>query len=272
MKNKTNNIIEVDKESDRIVAYVVNQPREALDELNELGENERPSKIFVYLKKQHCDFFTEANYNVEGTMSCFFDGEDAVLVSKFLSTDRSRSNSIEKNNETLELVNRDTKSFEDLIKPADVKIERLSEDDLVGLTDLYKRVFDQYPTNIFDVDYLKEVIAAKKYIFVVAKMEGKVVAAASAMLTPYGGAEITDCATDPSYRGKQLLASIINELEKVLISQGVYMFYSITRAISVGMNMTVKRLGYKFEGTLIKNCVISSGLEDMNVWTKSVIK
>ncbi len=271
MKNNQN-IIEVDKDSDRIVAYVVSEPKDVLEQLNKLEEKEHLSKTFIYLKKQYLSFFAAANYKIEGTMARFFDGEDAVLVSKFFNNERSRSNSNEKNKEVLQIVSNDTKNFEDIIKPKDVAIERLCEDDLQGLTELYKKVFDQYPTNIFDVNYLKEVIEAEKYIFVIAKIDGKVVAAASAMLTPYGGAEITDCATDQAYRGQQLLTHIIIELEKVLISRGVYMFYSITRSVSVGMNMTVKRLGYHFEGTLIKNCVISSGLEDMNVWTKNVIK
>lgn len=265
-----NNIIEIDKSSDRVVAFIVTDPISALRQLKISEQQHKPSKIFVYLKRTFLPEFEKENYVVEGTMKHFFSNEDAILVSKFLTSERRDPNSAEKNQEVLKIVNSDTKCFDDLEAPKEITIELLKAEDIKSLTELYKMVFPQYPTNIYDPTYIAKAVREGKYVFVVAKTEGKVVAAASAMLTPYGGAEITDCATDPAYRGKQLLASIIIELEKELISRGVYMFYSITRAISVGMNMTVKRLRYQFEGTLVKNCVISSGLEDMNVWTKYV--
>ncbi|MCD8508609.1 MAG: putative beta-lysine N-acetyltransferase [Bacillus sp. (in: Bacteria)] len=185
--------------------------------------------------------------------------------------EREVSISKSENSKVLTIVQEDNKDLSNL-ELTNFSVSLVVEEDLEELVQLFKIVFPLYPTDIFDPNYLRKAMK-ENYTFMVAKTkDDKIVGVASAMESGYGSAEITDCAVHPDYRGNQLLHGIILGLEKELVKKGIDQAYSLTRAKSVGMNMTVKRLGYHYEGTLINNCIISTGFEDMNIWTKSLRK
>ena len=82
-------------------------------------------------------------------------------------------------------------------------------------------------------------------------------------------AEITDCATDPAYRGKGLLRLLLMELEEELFRRQVYCLYSLARSLSFGMNAVLHQLGYLYSGRLTRNCKIGGDFEDMSLWVKN---
>lgn len=261
---------DLDKKNERIVIYMPNVREEDIKRLEELSSMEfdfRLTKVIIYTTTEGKDLLKKIDYKSEATLSGFFYGKDAWVCTRYFNNNRDTSKTSEENKKVLSIVLSDKKDIMEHECP--YSVEMLSDMDIPRLAKLYQTVFPVYPTNIVCPDYLVE---AKKtdYLFAVVKDKGEIIGAASAMDSGYGSAEMTDCAVSPNYRGANILHYILLFLENELRAREIFNVYSITRATSIGMNMTVKRLGYKYEGTLTNNCIISTGFEDMNIWTKKL--
>jgi putative beta-lysine N-acetyltransferase len=107
-------------------------------------------------------------------------------------------------------------------------------------------------------------------IYVVIREHDKIISAASAEVNrQYFNAELTDCATLPEAQGQGHIKKLLSKLEAVLDHDKIQCLYTIARAESYSMNKVFYQLDYSFGGTLVNNCFIYSGLEDMNVWYKT---
>ncbi|MBU8908027.1 putative beta-lysine N-acetyltransferase [Desertibacillus haloalkaliphilus] len=261
---------EVDVYNDRIVAYVTDSPQRILCQIDSLQQEHQTGKTIIYSIKVNEPTLRRNGYQLEGKIDGLFNGQQGYVFSKFYNKERKTSNHANDQEKIREIAARDKKKIlEPLEQGISIEVFRGDDHELASLASLYQKVFDKYPTNIFDIEYIKKSMN-DNYFFVVAKHDEKIVCVASAAINQFHSAEITDCAADPDYRGKNLLIHVIRELETQLKRRNIYHFYSLTRAISPGMNLTIKRLGYTYQGTLVKNCVIGTGFEDMNIWTKQV--
>ena len=148
---------------------------------------------------------------------------------------------------------------------------RLAEpDDVPALSMLLRATFSDYPVPL-DPDTLGTAIAEKANLFrCVFDVYGALVAAASAELDhTRASAEMTDCATDPSHRGRGLMAYILWCLEQDVRDRfGITDLYTLARADEPGMNCVFSRLGYRYTGRLVNNCRMPNGWESMNVWCR----
>lgn len=141
--------------------------------------------------------------------------------------------------------------------------------DIHKLAKLYDTVFETYPTPMNEPDYIQKVME-EGTVFYAVEHDGHIVSAASAEINaPYGHAELTDCATLPSYRKLGFMHHLILALEKELQSMHIYVFYSLARALSYGMNQVFYQLGYTYTGRFQNNCYIFDKIEDMNLWVKT---
>jgi len=262
-----------DKDSwnERLVAYLPVISAESTARLQKEKQAKQFTKLIVYTTNDERNKLISLDFHHEANMSGFFNGKKAEIFTWFSKETRQNSTSNTENKSVLKIVETDqTTPSETWSNITFVLLKESNEKHFKPLTKLYQKVFDVYPTNIFDPEYIKKSVATD-YTFVLAVNEnGEIIGSASAMKTGYASAEITDCVVDPTYRGKNILHGIIMKLEGQLMKDGISNVFSITRARSVGMNMTIKRLSYKFEGTLVNNCKISSGYEDMNIWTKEL--
>ncbi|WLR49683.1 putative beta-lysine N-acetyltransferase [Bacillus tianshenii] len=262
------NSIEVDVFNERIIGFILEISEDTLARLSQLQTEHKPSKVIIFTPTEQVSSFIKEGFQLEGRMDGFFYGKDAFILTKYLGPSRAVSQYVQQNNDVMKVVDSDTKVIEKKAMNSAFTIHQATASDAPGLAALYKKVFKVYPTNVHDPQYLIEEMGSN-YLFVVMKDGEQVISAASAFIRPeYKCAEITDCATDPDYRGQSLLPPIVIKLEELLAEKGVGMAYSLTRAQSYGMNLTVKRLGYTYQGCLVNNCIISSGFEDMNIWTK----
>lgn len=270
MQQLLDNQIEVDRHNSRIIGYICHADQTVLAKLAQLQESNSTTKTIIYTTEAHAPLFEQNGYHQEGVIEKFFLGRDAVICSRFYSESRSISTEPEKKEEIVQIVLADRKTPAELPQQPHYPLKVADTGDTAQLADLYRRVFAYYPTNVFDPQYLAEQMG-ENYFFIVAKDGPDIISAASAVIKPeFNCAEITDCATLPEYRGQQLTYSIIRELEHHLKRRQIRCLFSLTRAISIGMNMTVHRLGYTYRGRMVNNCMIYSGLEDMNIWTKYV--
>ena len=60
----------------------------------------------------------------------------------------------------------------------------------------------------------------------------------------------------------------MHALEDELIARNITCAYSLSRALSIGMNAVFFQMGYRYYGRLTKNCDIYDKFEDMNLWAK----
>ncbi|TDA64050.1 MAG: hypothetical protein D9V47_14435 [Clostridia bacterium] len=101
----------------------------------------------------------------------------------------------------------------------------------------------------------------------------KLVSAASAEIDQGNlVAEVTDCATRLSFRGRGCIRVQIAALEAELTRRGLLTAYSLARATSPGMNAALHRMGYTYQGRLRNNCHICGSYEDMNLWVKRLAR
>ena len=140
-------------------------------------------------------------------------------------------------------------------------------DDLAGL---YARVFASYPFPITEPDYLVSTMETNVVYRIVRNPAGKIVAAASAEIDlEHHNAEMTDFATLPETRGLGLAQHLLSALEDDMAERRICNLYTIARARSAGMNRVFFNHDYSWTGTLVNNCHIAGGFEDMHVWCKN---
>lgn len=263
---------ELDEYNSRIKLFHYNKmhAEKIVHHLDELADESDIGKVIVYAEPEDLCLFEELGFKQEGEISGFFDGDPACLLSKFVHPKRSVAKDEEEKNKIIQIAeNIDSLEGAPTLESS-FQTQRAREEDASQLCDLYKTVFKTYPTPIFEEEYVKKCMNNDVY-FTVVKHDDQIVSAASADVLPqFNSAEITDCATYPEYRGKGLLSSIIFDLENQIRGQ-VGSLFSLTRAVSTGMNVAISKLGYEYKGRLVQNSQINGRFEDMNIWVKSLV-
>ena len=257
----------------RLVSYSGPSISEAVEKLNEIaGEYDFATKIFTKIKAEDKNYFLEKGYEQEGTITGYFNGTDALVMSRFLTAKRkkTRPSVYEKEVNILKTVKEMEKKAASHPLPDGYKfIIAVEKEHFADLAGLYKKVFETYPFPIFNPEYLEKTSRTNIIYGVIYNKRGQAVGAASAERELlYNNAEMTDFATLPSERGKGLASILLLELEEEARKRGVKYFYTIARSRSLGMNKVFKRAGYKFTGKLINNCNMCGELENMYIWCK----
>ncbi|MBA4320075.1 MAG: putative beta-lysine N-acetyltransferase [Flavobacterium sp.] len=215
--------------------------------------------------------FINCGFKVEGTINGFFEGEDAYCISYFIDKKRENTNFKELEDTILYKCVVEKKKTS-VLKKTTYLIRKAEISDIGQIIDLFKAVFQTYPSPVYSHEYLEHVMD-KQILFKVAVDDGKIISIASADMDKLNlNAEITDCATYPEYRGKGILTNLICSLEKGLKDRSFITLYSLSRAINPGINMALSKLDYKYCGRLINNCHICGNFEDMNIWVKKLNK
>ena len=99
----------------------------------------------------------------------------------------------------------------------------------------------------------------------------KIIALASAEMDVTSlNVEMTDFATLPEYQGNGLAIYLLKWMEDEMRKKNMKIAYSISRAVSFGVNIIFAKSGYEYSGTLLNNTNISGNIESMNIWYKSL--
>ncbi|MBO8171331.1 MAG: putative beta-lysine N-acetyltransferase [Bacillaceae bacterium] len=259
----------IDRPNRRIKLMDSKRPdlKDLLAQLPVMAQREQAGKIIVYARKKDVELVRSFGYREEGRIDGFFNGKNAYLLSSFPENKRGIPVEPEEEDRILELA-QSKDPLERKVLPEGLTLRQACPDDADELVQVFRTVFPVYPTPVHEPAYLKKMMQ-NHVAFMLIEKEGRIISVASAEITPENGcAELTDCATLPEFRGQSLLSYLFFALEDHLEQQGIYYLFSLTRAISPGMNITTARHGYRYRGRLIQNCVISTGFEDMNIWVK----
>ncbi len=156
------------------------------------------------------------------------------------------------------------------VRPNLPRTRRAARADAPRLARLIGDTFAEYPTPSDDPAYLAQAIAEGTPFRCVVEGD-QVVACASADLVPEARtAELTDCATRPSHRGRGLMQAVLADLMDDLRALGYPTAFTLARARVPGVNLAFKRLGFVHRGVMTRSCRIGDGLEDMNVWSRAL--
>jgi putative beta-lysine N-acetyltransferase len=237
--------------------------------LDSLCLNNGFDKVWGKIRQDDVDTFTRYGFLNEALIRDFFaENIDAVICSKFFG-DRRFSRTPDENARILQqIADRKKVNTKQLQSANEYSFRIAGKEDLPALADLYREVFATYPYPIHNTAFLESSLEHTVYGLVF-RNEVLLGAASAEIDFARANAEMTDFATLSSEQGKGLASFILHRLEEELQKKGIKCFYSIARSTSVGMNLTFSRASYQYTGTLVNNCNISGGFEDMNVYCKS---
>ncbi|MBA4551852.1 putative beta-lysine N-acetyltransferase [Thermoactinomyces vulgaris] len=263
---------EVDEFNSRIklIQYSRYDVESLLKHLEELAKEKDIGKVMIYANPEDISFFEKLGFQREGEISGFFQGNPACILSRFLEEDRAHKKDEEKKDQIVEMAEQAEAIKERPRLDPKYQLRHAVKEDAEALAKLYQLVFETYPTPIHDPDFIRQCMDQDVYFTVVTEGD-QIVSSASADVFPhFQCAEITDCATHPDHRGNGLLSAIIYDLELRMKEKGIPHLFSLTRAVSTGMNMVIAKLGFEYKGRLIQNSQISGDFEDMNIWVKKL--
>lgn len=237
----------------------------------DLAKREGLGKIISNCRIRLLKPFRNCGFTIEGIINGFFQGEDAYCISFF--TDPQRKDSMHKAEED-SIIHSCISNCGQYIpnQRTEYQVRDAAVSDIPQMVKLFSEVFETYPSPIFSMEYLKKVMG-ERVLFKVAVDSNKLISIASADMDLVNmNAEITDCATYPKYRGKNILSNLIFKLESDLKKKGFHTLYSLSRAINPGINKVLCKHSYRYCGRLVNNCHICGGFEDMNIWIKRLKK
>ncbi len=272
-KYKVKTLIDFTNERLQVVQYKGPDYENLFRYLNFIARENRLGKIIVYSREGDRKNFLELGFKEEGIVDTFFCGKPLFFHSFFVDKEREVSKNWEKENKIIELVHSKPKlqQLNSFSLPPKYSLYRAGVQDAVELASFYKKNFETYPTPLKNSEYLKELLKKKTSIFLVIKKGEHLVSSASADIDFKNYcAEITDCATIPEERGQGLMNCLVDFLEEELKKKNLITLYSLSRAISAGINTIFFKQGYKYQGRLKNNCHIAGKFEDMNLWVKKL--
>lgn len=240
-----------------------------IDKLHDLSLMKKYTKIFAKVSGNMVDEFIDNDFKEEATIPKFFKGtEPAHFVSRFIGAARSFLSPAKKERIETNIEVALTKKDDTLPEKSEAIFRPLDQRDAAQLVNLYAKIFKVYPFPIFDEGYIKETMDDNIEYFG-AFINNQLVAASSAEKDVENkNAEMTDFATLPKHRGKNLSYFLLKEMEKEMVLQNYKTLFTIARSASIGMNATFARTDYEFAGTLVNNTLIGEDIESMNVWYK----
>ncbi|WP_226658192.1 putative beta-lysine N-acetyltransferase [Pseudalkalibacillus hwajinpoensis] len=226
------------------------------------------TKCILKVKREHVSYFLSMGYTVEGIIEAYYSGSDAYLMTLYNADWRRNSLSWLEEDQLLAAVR--SKQASSLTKKP--LMRKGTEADAEALAVLYQNVFDVYPTPMDNPHYIKKVMKNDTIFFLIEDKDRIVSAASAEVNRTYKNAEMTDCATLLEHRKGGTMRHLIMALEQELLREKIYYAYSIARSRSFGMNAVLQQLGYKYGGRLVNNVRIFKDWENMNLWSKPLIK
>lgn len=241
-----------------------------IQKAEEIASVNNAEKLIVKSRREQMISLIENGFQIESIVDKYFKGSDCYFLCKYYSVERRNSSYLLKEDEILRNIRLLGKREEHLgrIKPYTMK--QIEKKDAEKLAVLYQSVFQVYPTPLAEPDYIRKTIEEGTIYYAYYLNDYFVSAASAEVNSDYTNAEITDCATLTEHRKHGLMKWLIRELENELIRRGIFCAYSLSRALSFGMNGALYQLSYRYRGRLMNNCLIYNKLENMNVWVKDL--
>ncbi len=271
MNFKQNNQIVIDKTNKRLKIFECEKDLESFARrMEKLAVEHDLEKIILFGKdanyKEAC---LSLGFVFEGKIDGFFNGIEAYILSRFLTKEREFSDNLVNEEQLLNSISETKPVTANHKLPEGYQIREANEEDAEQIVEIFNVVFKTYPSSMHEKEYVKKALNTNVDLVVIENELGEIVSLSSAEIDfERKNAEITDCATLPSERGKGLMYHMIQFSEKKMQHRGIQNLFSIARARSFGMNKVLYNHQYQYRGRLINNVHISGNWENMNIWVK----
>lgn len=272
--NIENTSIQHGKLSNRV--YIMSLDSKNTSKIIEIVENLAKSneytKIIAKVPERSIKEFIANHYIEEAKVPDMYHGvETGYFMCKYFDEARRIDKNLELIDEVLnESMKVNNKSKKGKREAKCRMIEKMTNDDISNMTQLYRQVFTTYPFPITDQNYIATTMHEQVDYYGI-RIKGKLVALASAECDYDSNyAELTDFAVLHDYRQQGLARQLLEAMEKDLKDKDILTYFTIARTKSVGMNKTFIGHKYSYAGTLVNNTNIAGEIESMNVWYKSV--
>ncbi len=238
--------------------------------LLDVAKKRRRGRVVVVAPRAVGEQMPRSSYRVEGRMPGFYRGDvDALVLGAYPNPVRGE---LAKPDTVADVRRIVAAKAAQPVAPAVVPrgTRRANRSDAPAIARLIGQTFASYPTPSSDPSYIASAID-DGVPFRMIETDGKVVACASAdLVRDARTAELTDCATRPSHRGRGYMRRILADLMRDLSAMGYPTAFTLARARIVGVNLAFARLGFLHRGTMPRSCRIGDGIEDMNVWSRTL--
>ncbi|WNR45477.1 putative beta-lysine N-acetyltransferase [Paenibacillus roseipurpureus] len=246
------------------------------ERVTQLAAHHGLTKVFFKAREEDWRILLAKGCMLEGIYKGYFRGQDAFCMAVYFDLVRRNSDYWLEEDQLMRQVLALPRKPERPEVPEGLLLRMAGSSDAESLSELYRQTFQTYPTPMNDSAYVAHTMEEGTIYYLVEVIEASepkkhLISAASAeMNATYANAEMTDCATLPTYRNRGLMRLLLHALEDELLSRGITCAYSLSRALSFGMNAAFYQMNYDYYGRLTKNCDIYDKFEDMNLWAKDL--
>ena len=275
-----NSIIQHGKFNDRIYLMKLSKLDfpDIIEELDRMALREGYSKIFAKVPAFAKDKFVSNDYIIEARIPKFYNGrENVYFMGKYFTESRMFDSRIEEIDEVLDATTLYEK--EKIYKNAEFNLLYgfdfiiCDKSHIYQMADVYKKIFKRYPFPIYHPAYIAKTMDENFIYFSIQKNGDIVAISSSEMDADSQNTEMTDFATLPEYQGNGFALYLLYKMEDEMRKRNIKVTYTISRAISYGVNIIFAKMGYKYGGILYNNTNISTentnkNFESMNVWYK----
>ncbi|NOV02932.1 putative beta-lysine N-acetyltransferase [Paenibacillus planticolens] len=235
-----------------------------------LAQKHALTKVFIKSREEDWQTFLGKGGMLEGIYKGYFRGKDAYCMAFYWDLERRSSDYWMEEDRILQQVLALPSKPDRPAVPEHFTLRLARIEDSESLSHLYGQIFQTYPTPMNDPGYVAKTMRDGTVYYLVESQDVLISAASAEINTVYANAEMTDCATLPAFRGQGLMKLLMHALEEELIARRIICAYSLSRALSFGMNAVFYQMGYGYYGRLTKNCDIYDKYEDMNLWAKAL--
>lgn len=236
----------------------------------EIAKTHALTKVFIKSREDDWQTFLSKGCMLEGIYKGYFNGCDAYCMAMYDDLERRTSDYWMEEDHILQQVLALPLKPDRPMVPSSFTLRIARLEDAEQLSVLYSHIFQTYPTPMNDPMYVEKTMLEGTLYYLVETQDQLISAASAEINSVYANAEMTDCATLPAYRNQGLMRLLMHALEDELIARKITCAYSLSRALSFGMNAVFYQMGYRYYGRLTKNCDIYDKFEDMNLWVKSL--
>ncbi len=262
--------VTIDKTNKRLKVFEFEEIDKSSTHLIDIAEQEGLDKIILFQNEDsEIIHIEEHGFTKEGEIDGFFDGKDAHLYTKYLSQTRKSSDSVKEENNIIQTI-MNTEPATNRALPDEYRIRDATDKDISQIVNVFNEVFKSYPTPMNDRAYVEKAIHSNVEMAVIENHDEIIGLSSAEIDFERNNAEITDCATIPSERGKGINNHLIQYLENKMQRMGITNLFSIARAKSFGMNKVLHNHKYRYRGRLINNVHIAGDWENMNIWVKQL--
>ena len=218
--------------------------------IDEIAKAHALTKVFIKSREDDWQTFLSKGCMLEGIYKGYFNGCDAYCMAMYDDLERRTSDYwMEEDHIFQQVLALPLKPDRPLV-PNNFTLRIARLEDAEQLSDLYGHIFQTYPTPMNDPIYVEKTMQ-EGTIYYLVESQNQLISAASAEINSiYANAEMTDCATLPAYRNQGLMRLLMHALEDELIARKIICAYSLSRALSFGMNAVFYQMGYRYYGRL----------------------